>query len=91
MPSSDQLITWLVIGALAGAAAGSLVRRKLYFYEIVLAGLLGAVVGGFIVEALNIDLPDASITITIGDLITAFIGAAMVIGFAEIIVGTRRT
>jgi len=90
MPSSDQLIAWLVIGALAGAAAGSLVRRKLYFYEIVLAGLLGALVGGFIIEALSIDLPDASITVTVGDLITAFIGAAVVIGFAEIVVGARR-
>lgn len=90
MPSIDELLTWILVGALAGSAAGSLVRRKLYFYEILIAGLLGAVVGGFIVKAIGINLPDESISFTIGDLITAFIGAAIVIGYAEIVIGSRR-
>jgi uncharacterized membrane protein YeaQ/YmgE (transglycosylase-associated protein family) len=90
MPDTNQALTWLVVGALAGAAAGSLVRRKLYFYEIVIAGLLGAAVGGMVISALDIHLPAVSVTIRLSDLITAFIGAAIVIGFAEIVVGTRR-
>ena len=90
MPDSEQILTWLVVGALAGAAAGSLVRRKLYFTELILAGLLGAVVGGLAVEVLGIDLPDRTITINLGELLTAFIGAVIVIGYAEIVVGARR-
>jgi uncharacterized membrane protein YeaQ/YmgE (transglycosylase-associated protein family) len=90
MPSAHQILTWLVVGVLAGAAAGSLVRRKLYFYEILIAGLLGAIVGGILVSALGLHLPKDEVTIRWSDLITAFIGAAIVIGFAEMIVGTRR-
>jgi len=90
MPESEQILTWLVVGALAGAAAGSLVRRKLYFYEILIAGLLGAVVGGMIVSTLGIHLPTVSVTLRLSDLITAFIGAAIVIGFAEMVAGSRR-
>jgi uncharacterized membrane protein YeaQ/YmgE (transglycosylase-associated protein family) len=90
MPSTHQIITWLVVGVLAGGLAGSLVRRKLYFTEILLAGLLGAVVGGIVISVLGIHLPKDAVSIRWSDLITAFIGAAIVIGFAEMIVGTRR-
>lgn len=87
---TEQILVWVIIGALAGSGAGMLVRRRLYFYELVIAGLLGALVGGFIVKALELDLPDASLTFTLGDLITAFIGAAVLIILAEIVVGARR-
>jgi uncharacterized membrane protein YeaQ/YmgE (transglycosylase-associated protein family) len=90
MPEVDQLLTWALVGVLAGGAAGSLVRRKLYFTEILIAGLLGAIVGGLVINAIGVNLPDERISFTVGDLITAFIGAAIVIGFAEIVIGTRR-
>lgn len=90
MPETNQLLTWIVIGGLAGAAAGSLIARKLYFYEFVLAGLLGAVVGGAVVEMAGIALPDYTITVSTADLLTAFIGAAIVIFGAEIVAGVRR-
>lgn len=90
MPESDQVLTWLLVGALAGAAAGSLIRRKLYFYELVLAGLLGALVGGLIMEAVGVNLPDQRISFTLGDLLAAFIGAAVLVGFAEMVIGVRR-
>ncbi len=90
MPETQQIVTWLVIGGLAGAAAGSLIKRKLYFYELILAGLLGAVVGGVAIEAIGINLPDYDVTFSTADLLTAFIGAAIVIGYAEIVAGFRR-
>jgi uncharacterized membrane protein YeaQ/YmgE (transglycosylase-associated protein family) len=90
MPETNTILVWLIIGAVAGAAAGGLVRRNLYFFEMVLAGLLGALVGGFIIEAVGLDLPDASLTFTLGDLITSFIGAAILIVLAELIMGVRR-
>ncbi|OPY91861.1 MAG: hypothetical protein A4E73_01718 [Syntrophaceae bacterium PtaU1.Bin231] len=76
MPDTEQLLTWIFVGAMAGFAAGSLVRRKLYFYEQVLAGLLGAVIGGILIKAIGVTLPEDTITFTVGDLIRAFIGAA---------------
>ena len=90
MPETQQIVTWIVIGGLAGAAAGSLIRRKLYFYELLLAGLLGAVVGGFLIEAIGIELPNYEVTLSTADLITAFVGAAIVIGYAEIVAAMRR-
>lgn len=90
MPDTGQIITWIITGALAGTAAGSLIRRKLHFYEIILAGLLGAVVGGLALEAIGIKLPSRDITIATADLLTAFIGAVLVIGYAEIAIGMRR-
>mgnify|MGYP000054418579 CR=1 FL=1 len=87
---TTQILTWIVIGGLAGAAAGSLIQRKLYFYELILAGLLGAVVGGLIIEAIGIEMPDYEITISSADLLTAFIGAIVVVVLAEIVAVARR-
>lgn len=87
---TTQILTWIVIGGLAGAAAGSLIQRKLYFYELILAGLLGAVVGGLIIEVMGIELPDYDVTISTADLLTAFIGATIVVVLAEIVAVARR-
>lgn len=91
MPETEQIIVLVILGGLAGSAAATFARRRLYFLEMIIAGLLGAFVGGFIVETLEIDLPDASLTFTLGDLITAFIGATVLIILAEIVVGARRS
>ena len=68
MPEANQILTWIILGGLAGPTAGSLIRRKLYFYELILAGLLGAVVGGFVIEIIGLNLPDYEITLSTADL-----------------------
>jgi uncharacterized membrane protein YeaQ/YmgE (transglycosylase-associated protein family) len=91
MPSTDQIVTWLVIGAVAGAAAGSLTRRDLTLGQMIVAGLIGAVFGGFLVNSSGIELPDLSITVTLADLISAIIGAVVLTVIAEAIIGRRRS
>ncbi len=89
MPDANQLLTWLVIGGLAGAGAASLAPRKMSFSEMVLTGLVGAVVGGVIVNMAGVELPDISVTISLADLITAFIGALVLIVVMSVFFGSR--
>ena len=79
MPDTNQMLTWLIIGGLAGAGAASLAPHKMSFSKMVLTGLVGAVVGSALVNVLGIKLPDVSVTISLADLITAFIGALVLI------------
>ncbi len=90
-PTLEQIIAWIIIGTIAGALAGALVRRGLTFGEMLVTGLIGAFLGGFIMNALAIELPeDIELTFTLADLIRAFVGASVLIIFAEIIIGRRR-
>ena len=89
MPDANQLLTWLVIGGLAGAGAASLAPRKMSFSEMVLTGLVGAVVGGVLINMAGIELPDISVTVSLADLITAFIGALILIVVMSLFFGGR--
>lgn len=89
MPELEQILVWLIVGVLSGAAASGVVRRSLSFAEMTIAGLIGAFLGGFLVNMFDIDLPDASLTFTLGDLITAFVGALVLIAIAELVLGAR--
>jgi len=56
----QQLITWVVIGLIAGLLAGLLIRgRGLGFVSSVVLGLLGALLGGFLFTVLRIQVPSA--------------------------------
>jgi uncharacterized membrane protein YeaQ/YmgE (transglycosylase-associated protein family) len=84
-----EIIALLVVGVLAGAAAASVmgsrwVRRRglkaerWVYYAVV--GIIGAVVGQLLLDALGIDMPDIlSASITVADIAVAFIGAVIVI------------
>ncbi len=89
MPDANQLLTWLVIGGLAGAGAASVAPRKMSFSEMVLTGLVGAVVGSVLINMAGIELPDVSVTVSLADLITAFIGALILIVVMSVFFGGR--
>ena len=79
--SIGTIIIWLIIGALAGSLAGRVVTRSKKGYGFIgnlILGLVGAVVGGFIFNILDIDI-GAEIVISLGDLIAAFVGAVLLI------------
>ncbi len=92
MPSLQEVIVWLIIGALAGAAASAFTRRALTLGEMIIAGLLGAFVGAFILNMFDVNLGwlNEPISFSLADLLTAFIGAAILISFAELVIGYRR-
>lgn len=77
------LVTWLIVGLIAGFLATLLVRGRGYSVTSnIIIGLVGALIGGILVTALQIQVPDALagvITIRIFDIVVAFIGAALVL------------
>ena len=86
---ASEILALLVVGVLAGSAAASVMgtrwaRRKgstggrwLYFAVI---GVLGALVGQLLFSALDIELPELlAATITVADIVVAFIGAILVL------------
>ena len=55
----DQVVVWVIIGALAGSVAGMLMKREkkgFGLFSNLLIGLIGALIGGFLLDLLNINL-----------------------------------
>lgn len=81
----QTILIWIVIGAIAGVLAESLVGgpRRTGLGTAILIGILGAFIGGWLFSALGISL-GAGI---VGTIITAFIGAVILL---LIVRGVRR-
>ena len=80
--STDQIIVYLIIGALAGSLAGMLVRRDKKGYGPLLnivIGLIGAFIGGFLFDVLEIEVGLGEIAITAEDLLAAFVGSLILL------------
>jgi len=75
------LIAWLIVGLIAGWAAGQFMRGGGYgvIGDIVL-GIVGAFVGGFI---FSLVLPGSSMGL-VGSIVVAFIGAVVLIALARL-------
>ena len=91
---TNEIIALVILGALAGTAAASVMglRKSKGRMEQALVntliGIVGAVVGGFLFNALKIDddLPEIlKSSISLADLLVAFIGAIIVILIVGII------
>ena len=79
----SQIIVWLIVGALAGSIAGVVVRRTKEGFGLFTnlgIGLVGALIGGFIFKALNINLKLGKISVSLEDLLAAFIGSLIFLG-----------
>lgn len=69
-----ELVTWLVFGALAGWLTAKIMHLKTEFWGNVVLGIIGAIIGGAIVELLG----GSGITgFNVYSLIVAIIGAAV--------------
>jgi len=75
----DEIITWLIVGALAGSLAGMVVtRRKEGFGGLTNLGigLVGAILGGALFKLFHIELGLlAAVTITLQDVVAGLVGA----------------
>lgn len=74
----EQILVWIIVGGLAGYAAGSFLRRGSFgIVGNIVIGIIGALLGGFLFNVLNIQLNLPSINL--GDLIVAFVGAVIIV------------
>lgn len=77
----DEIITWLIVGALAGSLAGMIVtRRKEGFGGLTNlgVGLVGAILGGTLFKLFHIQLGLlGAVTITLQDVVAGLVGALL--------------
>jgi uncharacterized membrane protein YeaQ/YmgE (transglycosylase-associated protein family) len=80
---ADDVITWLIVGALAGSLAGMLVKRHSAGFGRLLnlaIGLVGALIGGVLFKVCHIDLGVVrGIRVTSEDVVEAFVGSLILI------------
>jgi uncharacterized membrane protein YeaQ/YmgE (transglycosylase-associated protein family) len=79
--TAGQIIVWIIIGGLAGAVAGMIVRgRKRGFGLIgnIVIGLIGAFIGGIIFDSFNINIA-GDIAFSADDLISAIVGSLILL------------
>ena len=87
---AGQIIALIIIGALAGTGAMSVTGRRNKksggWLTNTVIGILGAVIGGYIFDALHINLPEIlEASVSLANLLVAFIGALIVIGVVSLI------
>jgi uncharacterized membrane protein YeaQ/YmgE (transglycosylase-associated protein family) len=89
--SVDEVIAWLIVGALAGSLAGMLVKRRKEGFGRVLnlaIGLVGALIGGFLFKVLHIQLGLlGAVTITSEQVVAGVCGSLV---FLAIIWGIQK-
>ncbi|MFZ4827204.1 MAG: GlsB/YeaQ/YmgE family stress response membrane protein [Phototrophicaceae bacterium] len=77
----DQLIVWVIVGSMAGNAAGALLtlNQKGFGAGANLAiGLIGAIIGGVVFSFLDLTLP-FNFQISLEDIVSAFAGAVLLV------------
>lgn len=80
--SLEELIVWLIIGGMAGAIAGMLVRDNKSGFGMlgnIIVGLIGALIGGFLFEALGISISSFELRLSLDALIAAVVGALILV------------
>lgn len=70
-----DIVTWLIVGLVAGVLAAMLVGGVGLIGDIIV-GVIGAFVGGWIFDKLGVDAPFSGLASTI---FTAFVGAVVLL------------
>jgi uncharacterized membrane protein YeaQ/YmgE (transglycosylase-associated protein family) len=88
-----NIIAWIVLGAIAGYLAGFLVRgdEGLGVIGHIVLGIVGAIVGGFLAGLLFPGRDFINGALDISSIITAVIGAVIVVVVVNAVTGRTRT
>lgn len=85
-----NLIIWIIVGAIAGWLASMVMRtnRGQSLMEDIVVGIIGALLGGFILDVIGVggDVDG----INIGSIIVAFFGAVILLMILKAIRGTAQ-
>jgi uncharacterized membrane protein YeaQ/YmgE (transglycosylase-associated protein family) len=76
-----SIIIWILVGLAAGYIATKLLGGSGGLLYNLAIGLFGAVVGGWLLRALNVAIPAG----TAGDLLSAIVGAIVFLGIWRLI------
>lgn len=83
--SASNIIWWLLVGLIAGALAGLVMRGGGYgIVGDIIVGLVGALIGGFLAGLLGLGSSGL-----VGSIIIAFIGACVLIAILRAVSGGR--
>jgi uncharacterized membrane protein YeaQ/YmgE (transglycosylase-associated protein family) len=82
-----DLVTWLIVGLVAGVLA-SLIMGGVGLVGDIICGIIGAFVGGWIFRQLGVGSPFSGLA---GVIFTAFVGAVVVLFVIHLLAGRRRT
>ena len=87
-----EWLSWIVVGAIAGWLAGLLVKgdEGLGVIGHVVLGLVGALLGGYVVSLVTKNDPMDGV-FDISTIVTAVIGAVVLVLLVSMIMGRRRT
>jgi uncharacterized membrane protein YeaQ/YmgE (transglycosylase-associated protein family) len=87
-----EWLSWIVVGAIAGWLAGLLVKgdEGLGVIGHIVLGLVGALLGGYVVSLVTKNDPMDGV-FDISTIVTAVIGAVVLVLLVSMIMGRRRT
>ncbi len=83
------IVTWIVLGAIAGFIANLLVGGREGLIGTIVLGIVGAIVGGWLAGIL-LKLKDPT-GINVESIVVSVIGAVIVLSVYRAVVGRRRT
>ena len=85
------IVAWIVLGAIAGWLAGLLVKgdEGMGIIMHIILGIVGGLIGGWIVSAITGTNPMNKLDI--GSIITAVVGAVLVVVVVNMVQGRART
>jgi uncharacterized membrane protein YeaQ/YmgE (transglycosylase-associated protein family) len=82
IPSLDQVIIWIVVGLIGGSLVGFMMtweRKGFGLLRNMVIGLAGALVGGFLFRMFGIFPGLDLISISLRDVVSAVIGALLIL------------
>ncbi len=85
-----NILVWIIVGAIAGWLASVVMgtRGSQNLLEDIIIGVVGGVIGGFVLDAL--DIGGAVTGLNIGSIVVAFIGAVILLLVLRAVRGTAR-
>jgi uncharacterized membrane protein YeaQ/YmgE (transglycosylase-associated protein family) len=83
------LLSWIVVGAIAGWLAGKLVKGEGFgCLGNIIVGVVGGLLGGFLASVL-FNVPDAVNGFNLTSILVAFLGAVLVVIVIRLLRGGR--
>ncbi len=82
-----DLLTWLIVGLVAGLLASLVVGGGFGLIGDILVGIAGAFIGGWLFHALGVHSPLGGLP---GTIFVAFIGAVVLLFLLRLVRGRRR-